>query len=48
MGPVDFIKKQIAEWEAESREASEKVDLAAFEFTEREIKNYREMLKKYE
>ena len=38
MEPVDFIKKQIAEWEAKSREASEKADLAAFEFTQREIK----------
>ena len=48
MEPVDFIKKQIAEREAKSREASEKADLAAFEFAEREIKNYQEMLKKYE
>ena len=48
MEPVDFIKKQIAEWEAKSREAAEKADLVAFEFAEREIKNYREMLKKYE
>ena len=48
MEPVDFIKKQIAEWEAKSREASEKADLAAFEFAEREIRNYREMLKKCE
>ena len=48
MGPVDFIKKQIAEWEAKSREAGEKADLAAFEVAEREIKNYQEMLKKYE
>ena len=44
----DFIKKQIAEWEAKSREASEKADLAAFEFAEREIKNYKAMLKQYE
>ena len=44
----EFCQRMIAEWEAKSREASEKADLAAFEFAEREIKNYREMLKKYE
>ena len=30
MEPVDFIKKQIAEWEAKSREASEKSRLGGF------------------
>ena len=44
----EFCKRMIAEWEAKSREAGEKADLAAFEFAEYEIKNYREMLKKYE
>lgn len=44
----EFCKRMIAEWEAKSREAGEKADLAAFEFAECEIKNYREMLKKYE
>ena len=44
----EFCKRMISEWEAKSREASEKADLAAFEFAEREIKNYQEMLKKYE
>lgn len=48
MGNREFCERMISEWEAKSREASEKADLAAFEFTEREIKNYREMLKKYE
>ena len=44
----EFCKRMIAEWEAKSREAGEKADLAAFEFAKREIKNYQEMLKKYE
>ena len=44
----EFCERMIAEWKAKSREASEKADLAAFEFAEREIKNYQEMLKKYE
>ena len=44
----EFCERMIAEWEAKSREANEKADLAAFEFAEREIKNYQEMLKKYE
>lgn len=44
----EFCERMIAEWGAKSREASEKADLAAFEFAEREIKNYQEMLKKYE
>lgn len=48
MNPVDFAKQKITEWQEKSREAGEKADLAAFEFAEREIKNYREMLKKYE
>jgi len=48
MDSREFCKRMIAEWEAKSREASEKADLAAFEFAEREIKNYQEMLKKYE
>lgn len=48
MNSVEFLKARIAEWEAKSREASEKADLAAFEFAQREIKNYQEMLKKYE
>ena len=48
MNNREFCERMIAEWEAKSREAREKADLAAFEFAEREIKNYREMLKKYE
>lgn len=48
MGYREFCERMIAEWEAKSREAGEKADLAAFEFAGREIKNYREMLKKYE
>ncbi|MFC2306127.1 MAG: hypothetical protein ACFNKE_03360 [Neisseria elongata] len=44
----EFCERMIAEWEAKSREASEKADLAAFKFAEREIKNYWEMLKQYE
>ena len=34
----EFCKRMIAEWEAKSREASEKADLVAFEFAQREIK----------
>ena len=48
MNNREFCKRMIAEWEAKSREASEKADLAAFEFAQREIKNYKVMLKQYE
>ncbi|WP_315399060.1 hypothetical protein [Neisseria sicca] len=44
MNPVDFANRKIAEWQAKSREASENADLAAFEFAEREIKTYKDML----
>lgn len=44
----EFCERMIAEWEAKSHEASEKADLAAFEFAQREIKNYKAMLKQYE
>ena len=45
---LNFVERQIAEWEAKQKEASENGDFKAFEFAEREIKNYQEMLKKYE
>lgn len=45
---LKFVERQIAEWEAKSKEASENADLEAFEFAESEIKNYKEMLKIYE
>lgn len=44
----EFCQRMIVEWEAKSREASAKADLAAFEFAQREIKNYKAMLKQYE
>jgi hypothetical protein len=44
MNPVDFANRKIAEWQEKSREASENADLAAFEFAEREIKIYKDML----
>lgn len=44
MDPVDFANREIAEWQEKSREASENADLAAFEFAEREIKTYKDML----
>lgn len=45
---LNFVERQIAEWEAKQKEASENGDFKAFEFAEREIKKYQEMLKKYE
>ena len=45
---LNFVERQIAEWEAKQKEASENGDFKAFEFAEREIKNYQDMLKKYE
>ncbi len=45
---LKFVERQIAEWEAKSKEASENGDFKAFEFAERELANYREMLKTYE
>lgn len=44
MNPVDFANRKIAEWQTKSRAASENADLAAFEFAEREIKTYKDML----
>lgn len=44
MNPVDFAKQKITEWQEKSREASENADIAAFEFAEREIKTYKDML----
>lgn len=44
MNPVDFVKQKITKWQEKSREASENADLAAFEFAEREIKAYKDML----
>jgi hypothetical protein len=44
MNPVDFANRKITEWQTQSREASENADLAAFEFAEREIKTYKDML----
>lgn len=45
---LKFIERQIAEWEAKSKEASENADFKAFEFAQSEIKNYKAMLKTYE
>ncbi|WP_100066433.1 hypothetical protein [Neisseria flavescens] len=45
---LKFVERQIVEWEAKSKDASENGDFKAFEFAESEIKNYKEMLKIYE
>lgn len=45
---LKFIERQIAEWEAKSKEASENADFKAFEFAQSELKNYKAMLKTYE
>lgn len=45
--PHEFCEKMIAEWQTKSKQASENADLKAFEFAQREIRNYQEMLKKY-
>lgn len=47
MGQVEFYEKMIEQWSRKSREASERADLAAFEFAESELANYREMLKRH-
>lgn len=47
MGQVEFYEKMIEQWSSKSREASEQADLAAFEFAEGELANYREMLKRH-
>lgn len=47
MNAKEFCEKQIAYWANESRKASDNADLKAFEFAERELANYREMLKRY-
>ena len=44
MNPVEFSKHKVSTWQEKSREASENADLAAFEFAEREIKTYKDML----
>lgn len=45
MNPVEFAKNKVSTWQEKSREASEAADFAAFEFAERELKNYKDMLK---
>ena len=45
MTAKEFCEKQIAYWLKESRNASDRADLKAFEFAEQELANYREMLK---
>ena len=45
MTAKEFCEKQIDYWLNESRKASDNADLKAFEFAERELANYREMLK---
>lgn len=45
MNAKEFCEKQIAYWGNESRKASDDADLEAFEFAERELANYREILK---
>ena len=47
MGKVEFYEKMIELWSRKSREASERADLAAFEFAEGELANYREMLQRH-
>ena len=44
---AEFCQRMIIAWQIKSKEASERADLKAFEFAEREIENYREMLKRY-
>ncbi|HEZ2191121.1 hypothetical protein [Neisseria meningitidis] len=47
MTAKEFCEKQIAYWANERRKASDNDDVKAFEFAERELANYREMLKRY-
>ncbi|HEZ0054339.1 TPA: hypothetical protein WGQ47_000130 [Neisseria meningitidis] len=47
MTAKEFCEKQIAYWLNERRKASDNDDVKAFEFAERELANYREMLKRY-
>lgn len=47
MTPADWCRKMIAEWEAKRKAASGAGDYPAFEAAERELENYREMLKRY-
>lgn len=42
-----FCEKMIKEWQAKSKRASEYADFKAFEFAERELANYKQMLKKW-
>lgn len=44
---VQFCNKKNECWQSKSKEASEKADLKAFELAERELGNYKEMLKWY-
>lgn len=48
MTPAEWYRERIAEWEAKRKAASEAGDYPAFEAAERELKNYREMLERYE
>ena len=44
---VEFCQRMITAWQMKSKEASDNADLKAFEFAEREIENYKEMMKRY-
>lgn len=44
---VQFCNKKIEYWQNKSKEASEKADFKAFELAEKELDNYKEMLKWY-
>ena len=48
MTPKESCESMIKKWQAQSREASENADLAAFEQAEQELSNYTEMLKRYD
>lgn len=41
---ADFYRRQLEYWQAQSRQASENADYAAFQAAEREAANYRAML----
>lgn len=45
--PGKFVRRQIEKWEAELKSASEKGDYTARQHAERELANYREMLKRW-
>lgn len=48
MNNEDWIKEKIQHWEKLKHQASQDGDFKAWEFAEREVQNYQQMLKRWQ